>query len=280
MAMQTAEPIKLLCQTLDVSRAGYYAHNHKPERPRRQQDQTLTPLIRQEFEASRKSYGSPRLQVALRRQGHHCGKNRVARLMRQAGLRARQKRRFRPRTTQSNHGFAIAENWLAKVPAPALPNQVWVSDITYLPTQEGWLYLAMTLDACSRKVVGWCTDDSLETFMVTEALKLARQRRGPAPGLLHHSDRGVQYASSACRALLANYKITASMSRKGNCYDNAMAESFFATLKTEAFEDGIPATKAQAKQQVFVYIEGFYNTRRFHSALGYQSPVDFENQFS
>ncbi len=278
--MQTTQPIKLLCQTLDVSRAGYYAHNHKPERPRRQQDQTLTPLICQEFEASRKSYGSPRLQVALRRQGHPCGKNRVARLMRQAGLRARQKRRFRPRTTQSNHGFAIAENWLAKVPAPALPNQVWVSDITYLPTQEGWLYLAMTLDACSRKVVGWCTADSLETFMVTEALKLARQRRGPAPGLLHHSDRGVQYASSACRALLANYKITASMSRKGNCYDNAIAESFFATLKTEAFEDGIPATKAQAKQQVFVYIEGFYNTRRFHSALGYQSPVDFENQFS
>ena len=280
MAMQTAEPIKLLCQTLDVSRAGYYAHRYKPERHRCQQDQKLLPLLRQEFEASRKSYGSPRLQVALRRQGHPCGKNRVARLMRQAGLRARQKRRFRPRTTQSNHGLAIAENWLAKVPAPARPNQIWVSDITYLPTQEGWLYLAMTLDACSRKVVGWCMDDSLETFMVTEALKLARQRRGPAPGLLHHSDRGVQYASSACRALLANYKITASMSRKGNCYDNAMAESFFATLKTEAFEDGIPATKAQAKQQVFVYIEGFYNTRRFHSALGYQSPVDFENQFS
>ncbi|MGB8369897.1 MAG: IS3 family transposase [Verrucomicrobiia bacterium] len=190
-AMQTAEPIKLLCQTLNVSRAGYYAHGHKSERPRRQHDQTLTPLIRQEFEASRKSYGSPRLRMALRRQGHHCGKNRVARLMRQAGLRARQKRRFRPCTTQSHHGLAIAENWLAKVPAPACPNQVWVSDITYLPTREGWLYLAMTLDVYSRKVVGWCTDDSLETFMVTEALKLARQRRGPAPGLLHHSDRGV-----------------------------------------------------------------------------------------
>lgn len=167
MARQTAQPIKLLCQTLDVSRAGYYAHRHKPEGPRRQQDQTLTPLIRQGFAASRKSYGSPRLQVALRRQGHACGKNRVARLMRQAGLRARQKRRFQPRTTQSNHGLAIAENWLAKVPAPARPNQVWVSDITYLPTQEGWLYLAMTLDACSRKVVGWCTDDSLETFPVS-----------------------------------------------------------------------------------------------------------------
>ena len=278
--MQTAEPIKLLCQTLDVSRAGYYAHCHKPERLRRQQDQTLTPLICQEFEASYKSYGSPRLQMALRRQGHQCGKNRVARLMRQAGLRVRQKRRFRPCTTQSNHGLAIAENWLAKVPAPARPNQVWVSDITYLPTQEGWLYLAMTLDACSRKVVGWCTDDSLETFMVTEALKLARQRRGPAPGLLHHSDRGVQYASSACRALLAKYQITASMSRKGNCYDNAMAESFFATLKTECFGDGLTTSKAQAKLMLFDYIEAFYNTRRFHSALGYQSPVEFENQFS
>lgn len=278
--MQTAQSIKLICQTLDVSRAGYYAHRHKPERTRRQQDQTLTPLICQEFAASGKNYGSPRLQIALRRQGHACGKNRVARLMRQAGLRVRQKRQYRPRTTQSNHGLAIAENWLAKVPAPVRPNQVWVSDITYLPTQEGWLYLAMTLDAFSRKVVGWWTHDSLETCLVTEALKLARQRRGPAPGLLHHSDRGVQYASSACRALLAYYKITASMSRKGNCYDNAMAESFFATLKTEAFKDGIPVTKAQAKQLVFVYIEGFYNPRRFHSALGYQSPVEFENQFS
>ena len=278
--MQTAEPIKLLCQTLDVSRAGYYAHGHKPERPRCQQDQKLMPILQQEFEASRKSYGSPRLQMALRRQGHHCGKNRVARLMRQAGLRARQKRRFRPCTTQSNHGLAIAENWLAKVPAPARPNQVWVSDITYLPTREGWLYLAMTLDAYSRKVVGWCTDDSLETFMVTEALKLARQRRGPAPGLLHHSDRGVQYASSACRALLANYQITASMSRKGNCYDNAMAESFFATLKTECFGDGVATSKAQAKLMLFDYIEAFYNTRRFHSALGYKSPVVFETMFS
>jgi len=277
--MQSAEPIKLICQTLDVARAGYYAHRHKPERARWQQDQMLTPLIRQEFEASRKSYGSPRLQMALRRQGHHCGKNRVARLMRQAGLRARQKRRFRPSTTQSKHGLAIAENWLAKVPAPARPNQVWVSDITYLPTREGWLYLAMTLDAYSRKVVGWCTDDSLETFMVTEALKLARQRRGPAPGLLHHSDRGVQYASSACKALLAKYQITASMSRKGNCYDNALAESFFATLKTECFGEGVAASKAQAKLMLFDYIEAFYNTRRFHSALGYQSPVEFENQF-
>jgi transposase InsO family protein len=280
MAMQTGEPIKLLCQTLDVSRAGYYAHRQKPKRPRRLHDQKLTEKIVPLFDQSRRTYGSPRLQAALRRDGERCSKNRVARLMRQHGLRARQKRRFRPATTQSQHPLPIAENWLAKVPTPARPNQIWVGDITYLPTGEGWLYLAIILDACSRKIVGWQTGDSLESSLVTEALKLARQRRGLTPGLLHHSDRGVQYASSAQRALLATYQITASMSRKGNCYDNAMAESFFATLKTEAFIGAIPRTKTETKRQLFDYIEAFYNTRRFHSALNYQSPVEFENQLS
>jgi len=280
MALQTQETTTLICQALEVSRAGYYHHRLKPERPRRQQDQKLLPLLRREFVASRKSYGSPRLRAALGRLGQWCGKNRVARLMRQAGLRAQQKRPFRPRTTQSNHGLAIAPNWLAQVPKPAQPDQVWVSDITYLPTRQGWLYLAVTLDACSRKVLGWWTADTLETPLVTEALKRAWQRRGPSPGILHHSDRGVQYASSACRALLASYQITPSMSRKGNCYDNALAESFFATLKTEAFATDMPTTKAHAKQTLFAYIEAFYNTRRLHSALGYKSPVEFENQFN
>jgi transposase InsO family protein len=279
MAMQTGEPIKLLCQTLEVSRAGYYAHRHKPERPRRVQDQKLAEKLGPIFHQSRRTYGSPRLQAALCRMGERCGKNRVARLMRQEGLRARQKRRFRPATTQSNHHLAMAENWLAKVPAPVRPNQIWVGDITYLPTSEGWLYLAVILDAYSRKVVGWQVGDSLETSLVTEALQLARQRRGLTPGLLHHSDRGVQYASSAHRGLLATYQITASMSRKGNCYDNAMAESFLATLKTEAFTVVSP-TKMETKRQLFDYIEAFYNTRRFHSALGYKSPVEFENQIS
>jgi putative transposase len=280
MAMQTGEPIQRLCQTLDVSRAGYYAHRHKAARPRRVQDQKLTEKITPLFQASRRTYGSPRIHAALRRAGECCGKNRVARLMRQQGLRARQKRRFRPATTHSNHPLAVAENWLAKVPAPTRPNQIWVGDITYLPTQEGWLYLAIILDACSRKIVGWQVEDHLESSLVTEALKQARQRRGHAPGLLHHSDRGVQYASSAQRALLAAFQITPSMSRKGNCYDNAMAESFFATLKTEAFGEATPQTKAQTTRQLFDYIEAFYNTRRFHSALGYNSPVEFENQFS
>lgn len=278
--MQTHEPIQLLCQTLGVSRTGYYAHRQKLHRPRRQQDQRLVAQITPIFQESRRTYGSPRIHATLRRAGERCGKNRVARLMRQQGLRAKQKRRFRPQTTQSQHGLPVAENWLAKVPAPTRPNQIWVSDITYLPTTEGWLYLAVILDACSRKVVGWQVEDHLESSLVTEALKQARQRRGHAPGLLHHSDRGVQYASSAQRALLANYHITASMSRPGNCYDNALAESFFATLKTEAFTLTASSTKAQTKQQLFDYIEAFYNTRRLHSALRYQSPLEFENQFS
>ena len=278
--MQTGESIQLLCTTLGVSRTGYYAHRQKPQRPRRVQDQKLVEQITPIFQQSRRTYGSPRIQIALGRAGERCGKNRIARLMRQQGLRAKQKRRFRPVTTQSQHGLAVAENWLAKVPSPARPNQVWVSDITYLPTCEGWLYLAVILDACSRKVVGWHVDDHLETPLVTEALQQARQRRGPAPGLLHHSDRGVQYASSAHRALLATYHITPSMSRKGNCYDNALAESFFATLKTEVFAQTAPQPKAQTKRTLFEYIEAFYNPRRLHSALGYQSPVEFENQFS
>jgi transposase InsO family protein len=280
MAMQTGESIKLLCQTLGVSRTGYYAHRHKPRRPRRVRDEKLVEQITPIFHQSRRTYGSPRIHAALRRAGECCGKNRVARLMRQQGLRAKQKRRFRPVTTQSQHGLAAAENWLAKVPRPTRPNQIWVSDITYLPTNEGWLYLAIILDAYSRKVVGWQVQDHLETSLVTEALKQARQRRGFAPGLLHHSDRGVQYASSAQRALLAIYQITASMSRKGNCYDNALAESFFATLKTEAFTQAATQTKDQIKRELFDYIEAFYNTRRFHSALGFQSPVEFENQLS
>jgi putative transposase len=280
MAMQTGESIQILCATVGVSRTGYYAHRQKPQRPRRVQDQKLVEQITPIFQQSRRTYGSPRIHAALRRAGARCGKNRVARLMRQQGLQARQKRRFRPQTTQSQHGLAVAENWMAKVPTPTGTNQIWVGDITYLPTSEGWLYLAVILDACSRKVVGWQAGEHLESALVTEALKQARQRRGHAPGLLHHSDRGVQYASSAQRALLATYQITASMSRKDNCYDNALAESFFATLKTEAFVETAPQTKVQTKRNLFEYIEAFYNTRRLHSALNYKSPVEFESQFS
>jgi transposase InsO family protein len=271
--------VEELAQTLEVSPSGYYAHQHKPQRARAREDQQLLPQIQTAFQDSRRTYGSPRITATLRREGKRCGKNRVARLMRQNGLQARQKRRFVPRTTQSDHDDPIAPNWLAKVPTPLRPDQVWVVDITYIHTLEGWIYLAVILDACSRKVVGWAVAASLETSLVTAALNRAQKQRRPAPGLLHHSDRGIQYASSAYRALLATLKITPSMSRPANPYDNAMAESFMATFKTECFEQ-TPATHAEARLKVFDYLETFYNPKRLHSALGYQSPVEFEKQFS
>jgi len=277
--LQAEYQVEEMAQALEVSASGFYAHQHKPDGARARQDRDLLGRIEPIFKDSRRTYGSPQMVASLRAVGQRCGKNRVARLMRQNGMRARQKRRFVPRTTQSDPDLPIAPNWLARVPAPALPDQVWVVDITYLQTAEGWVFLAVILDACSRKVVAWAMAACLETSLVTQALERARQRRRPCPGLLHHSDRGSQYASSAYQALLANYQITASMSRTGNPYDNALAESFFATLKTEAFEQA-PATRAEAKLRVFDYIETFYNPKRLHSALGYKSPVEFESQFS
>lgn len=271
--------VEAMAQALEVSPSGFYAHQHKSQGKRAQQDQRLVEAIKPIFKTSRGTYGSPRIQASLRRQGHRCGKNRIARLMREEQLHARQKRRFVPRTTQSDHVEPVAPNRLAQMPTPVRPDQVWVADITYLATGEGWIYLAVILDACSRKVVGWSMGLSLETSLVTEALERARQRRRPLRGLLHHSDRGIQYASSAYRALLGKYQIVASMSRPANPYDNAQAESFMATFKTEYCSEA-PPTRDQARLKVFDYIETFYNPKRLHSALGYQSPVEFENQFS
>jgi transposase InsO family protein len=200
--------------------------------------------------------------------------------MRQNGLRPRQKRRFRPQTTLSKHPLALSQNWLAKVPAPDRPNQIWLADITYIPTAEGWLYLAAELDACSRKIVGWSTRKDLSNPLVLEAWHRATQRYSPAPGLLHHSDRGSQYASSDFQSLLQKSGASCSMSRCANPYDNAMMESFFATLKTECFGRLIPPTRAAARLMLFDYIEGFYNTHRRHSSLGQRSPLEFEQSIS
>ena len=271
--------IEDMAHALEVTPSGFYAHQQKPNRPRRQQDEKLLQKIKPIFQQSRKTYGSPRLCASLRQAGERCGKNRIARLMRENEMKARQKRRFVPRTTQSNHDHPIAPNWLSKVPRPDQPDQIWVVDITYIQTGEGWIYLAVILDVCSRKIVGWAMGLSLETTLVAEALNRAQKQRRPLPGLLHHSDRGVQYASGAYRALLAAFKITPSMSRPANPYDNAFAESFMATFKTECFAEK-PGTRAQAQLQVFDYIETFYNPKRLHSALGYKSPVEFEKQFN
>lgn len=277
--LRTEHSIGALSKTLEVSRSGFYADGRKAQGRRYQKDKRLLRQVEKLFVESGRTYGSPRLCAALRASGWVCGKNRIARLMRLAGLRTRQKRAFRPQTTLSHHSMPIARNWLAKVPTPDRPNQIWQSDLTYLPTTQGWLYLAVTLDACSRTVVGWATSDNLHSTLVTEALERAWRNRRPGPGLLHHSDRGIQYASNRFRGLLQSIGVTASMSRKANCYDNALVESFFATLKTECFAKRQPTTAEQTRRLLFHYIESFYNRRRLHSSLGFLTPLQFENRF-
>ena len=271
-------PADALAAALEVSESGFAAHRRKAQRPRRQHDDQLRPLIRQSFEQSRHTYGCPRVRLDLKDRGHHCGKNRIARLMRESGLRPKQKRRFRPRTTDSRHPHPIAENWLAKIPTPDRPGLVWQSDFTYIETAEGWLFLAFTLDACTRRCVAHHCRPDMRGELTTTTLALAGQRQPPLPGLLHHSDRGVQYAAAAFAQLASASAITLSMSRTANPYDNALAESFVATLKTECFGTSIPPTRAAAELMAFDYIETFYNRRRRHSSLGYLSPLNFEKQ--
>jgi len=270
--------LSFACQTLGVSRSGYHSHLRKPQRPRRRQDARLATEIRAAFAASRNTYGSPRLVHALRGKGLRHGKNRIARLMREQHLAVRQKRRFVPRTTVTDKTAPVAPNHLLERSAPKHLNEVWVTDITYLPTREGWLYLAAEMDLCSRRILGWSTHDTLATELPNAALERALQTRGAKQnGLLHHSDRGCQYTSAEFRHRLQRRGITASMSRTANCYDNAAMESFWATLKAECFGATIPATRAQARSMVFDYIETFYNPVRLHSALAFQSPLAFEN---
>jgi transposase InsO family protein len=265
------------CQTLGVSRSGYHAHLRKHQRPRRRQDAQLATEIRTAFTASRGPYGSPRIVRVLRDKGLRHGNNRIARLMREQNLRVRQKRRFVPRTTVTDKTAAVAPNHLLQRSAPKRLTEVWVTDITYLPTREGWLDLAAEMDLCSRRILGWSTGEDLATTLPNAALDRALQTRDSKPGnLLHHSDRGCQYTSSEFRKRLELRGITASMSRTANCYDNATMESFWATLKAECFGPTIPATRAQAHSMVFDYIETFYNPVRLHSVLGFKSPFAFE----
>ena len=270
-------PIDLLCTVLDVSRSGFYASQRRPVATRRGEDQQLAVHVAAAYAASQRRYGSPRVYLDLREQGHAVGRHRVARLMREQGLRARAKRRFQ-RTTDSQHGLPVAANVLARQFTVPTPNMAWVSDITYLWTREGWLYLVVILDLFSRRVVGWAVHDRITRQLALDALTMALHHRQPPPGLVHHSDRGSQYASGDYQAVLAAHGVVCSMSRRGNCWDNAVAESFFSTLKMELAHDADWATRADARADVARYLEIFYNRQRRHSVLGYVSPVAFERQ--
>jgi len=275
--MSDEHPINRLCLVFAVSRSGYYAWSQSTGAARARRDRELRAMIAAVHRQSRETYGSPRITAELRAQNEAVGRHRVARLMRLDGLRGRQQRRYRVRTTDSAHSHPIAPNRLATLPAPTQPNQVWVSDLTYVPTDEGWLYVAGVLDRGSRYLVGWAMGSTLETAVPLAALMMALRRRKPTRGLIHHSDRGVQYASADYRAALAEHGLIASMSRQGNCYDNAVMEAFWSSLKNELVHRRRFATRAEARTAIFDYIEAFYNRSRRHSSLGYQSPLDYES---
>ena len=273
--------LRLMCRLLAVSPSGFYAWRRRPPCERALADECLMARIRIAHDASDETYGAPRVLRDLRDAGLHVGQKRVARLMRANGLVARPRARGGVRTTDSRHEHAIAPNRLARrfdaTEIPAL-DRVWVSDLTYVPTGAGWLYLAVVLDLKSRRVVGWAMRETLHADLALRALQMAVTTRRPAPGLVHHSDRGVQYACADYRALLTAHRMEASMSRKGDCWDNAVAESFFATLEWELIGRTRWTTKADARRAIFRYIETWYNPRRRHSTLGYLSPVQYEAQ--
>jgi putative transposase len=269
-------PLKLLCGVFSVSRSGYHAWVKRRPSRRTEEDARLTAQILQLHAASRGTYGSPRLQIELQEQGIRLGRRRLMRLMRRAQVQGRHRRRWRVSTTDSRHPHAIASNLLPTLPPPSRVNEVWATDITCIWTTEGWLYLAGVLDLFSRRLVGWAFGETLAATLCVAALNMAAQHRRPARGLVHHSDRGVQYASDEYRCALRQLGAVASMSRRANCYDNATMESFWSTLKGDCVETRAFATRHEAQLAIFDYIETFYNRARRHSSLGYQSPVAFE----
>jgi len=270
--------VKRMCRVLGVRRSGYYAWRKRRPSTREEANQALLALIQEEYQKSRKTYGSPRVHVALRRRGVRCGRKRVARLMRLHGMVALKRCRYHPHTTQRQAGAVPAPNRLNQNFSASAPNQKWVSDFTYIETAEGWLYLAVVLDLFSRLVIGWEMSTKMDTELVETALRMALRGRRPPAGLLHHSDQGSQYTSSAYLNCLNAALAELSMSGAGNCYDNAVMESFFSTLKTECVT-GVFTSRAEARTTIFEYLEVWYNRQRLHSTLGYFSPVDFEQQF-
>ena len=267
--------VQKMCRVIGASRSGYYGWKKQPQSKRQKDNEKILMEIRESHKNSRRAYGSPRITKDLHAAGTKCSENRVARLMKIHGIVGKAKKKFKA-TTNSKHNFPVAENLLKQNFAAQKPNTVWVSDITYIWTLEGWLYLAVILDLYSRRVVGWAMSDRLTSDFVIKALHQAIGRRNPGSFCIFHSDRGVQYASADFRNMLNSYGFIQSMSRKGNCYDNAVAESFFHTLKTEHVYDYRYETRADARQSIFDYIEIFYNRQRRHSALGYRSPILFE----
>lgn len=276
--MRNVHSIASLCENLRVSTSGFYDWDRRrcAPGPRALEDIALADQITLIHSQSRQTYGAPRIDLELRAQGRRHGRNRIARLMRHRGLLGRQKGRHRVQTTDSNHDHPIAPNRLAEAPATSAPNQIWVADITYIDTAQGWLFLAGVMDLHSRKIVGWAMGPSIDSALVISALSMATRHRQPPQGLLFHSDRGVQYAAGNFRQALANAGLVASMSRRGNCYDNAAMESFWSTLKLELVYRGEFHTHQQARSVIFDYIETFYNRQRRHTSIGGLSPADFE----
>jgi putative transposase len=274
-AQKALFPVEFMCEQLEVSRSGFYAWRERPESAHQQEDTQLAEEVAQAHYDSRGTYGSPRVHAELQAQGRKVSRKRVARLMGEQKLAARRRRRS-VRTTDSNHRHPVAPNVLERDFSPSQPNSTWATDITYVWTSEGWLYLAVVLDLFSRRVVGWSMSEHIDTPLVLGALEMALQGRQPPKGLIHHSDRGSQYASTEYQRALASRGLQCSMSRKGNCWDNAVAESFFSSLKMELVYLTQFATRHQAHLAIFEYIEVFYNRRRRHSSLGYLSPLEYE----
>jgi putative transposase len=269
-------PVTIMCDVLGISPAGYYAWRARPESLRAAANRKLLDDIKQVHRDTNGRYGSPRVHAELRAQGHGTSRGRIERLMRRHGIRAIMARPRRVRTTDSRHDFPIAPNLLARKFIATAPNRIWLADVTYIETDQGWLYLATVMDLYSRKIVGWAMADHLRAELPLAALAMAITIQRPGVGLIHHSDRGVQYASAEYRKMMQSAGFRASMSRRADCYDNAPMESFFHTLKTELVHHQHYATREQARRDIFAYIEGFYNRTRRHSAIGYLSPAEME----